>query len=77
MKNKDKGLLALLGIGASAYAYWKYKQLTPEEKAKIKDKLDKVGDKFQETVDEVEITISEKYEQLKTAAKNKLKDIAE
>ena len=38
MKNKDKGLLALLGIGASAYAYWKYKQLTPEEKAKIKDK---------------------------------------
>ena len=77
MKNRDKGLLALLGIGASAYAYWKYQQLTPEEKAKIKDKLDQVGDKFQETVEEVETTISEKYEQLKTAAKSKLKDIAE
>mgnify|MGYP000547080384 CR=1 FL=1 len=33
------GVLAVLGIGA--LAYWRYKKITPEEKRKINDKIDK------------------------------------
>ena len=39
-----KSLLALLGIGV--LAYWRYKKLTPKEKNKVMDVLDKAKDKL-------------------------------
>lgn len=40
MGNKRNGLLALLGLGA--FAWWKYKNSTPEDQQKVKDQLDTV-----------------------------------
>lgn len=41
---KSNGLLALLGLGA--YAFWKYKNSTPEEQQKVKDKINTAKDNF-------------------------------
>ncbi|MCB0464137.1 MAG: YtxH domain-containing protein [Aequorivita sp.] len=76
MNNKGKGILALLGVAAGAFAFWKYKNMSPEEKQKIKDKANETGNKIKEKAVEVQDTISEKYEQLKNAAKKEANDIA-
>ncbi|HPE83147.1 MAG TPA: YtxH domain-containing protein [Aequorivita sp.] len=75
MNNKGKGLLALLGIAAGAFAFWKYKNMSPEEKQRLKDKANETGRKIKEKAGEVEDTISEKYEQFKNAAKKEINDI--
>ncbi len=41
---KSNGLLALLGLGA--YAFWKYKNSTPEQQQQVKDKLNTAKDNF-------------------------------
>jgi uncharacterized protein HemX len=80
-KSNSKGILAVLSIGAGVFAWWKYKNMSSEEKAKLKAKIDETGNKIKETVAEtaekikktvadVEGTLSEKYEQLKNASKN-------
>ncbi len=74
MNNKGKGLLALLGIAGGAFAFWKYKNMSPEEKQKLKDKATETGRRIKEKAGEVEDTISEKYEQLKNAAKKEAND---
>lgn len=74
MNNKGKGLLALLGVAAGAFAFWKYKNMTPEEKQRLKDKANETGRRIKEKAGEVEETISEKYDQLKTAAKREMND---
>jgi len=66
-RNKKTGLLALLGLAGGAFAYWKYRNLSAEEKANMKAKLKNTGNKLKEGVSDVESTISEKYEQLKTS----------
>ncbi|OAD92475.1 hypothetical protein A7A78_00765 [Aequorivita soesokkakensis] len=75
MNNKGKGILALLGVAAGAFAFWKYKNMSPEEKQRLKDKANETGRKIKEKAGEVEDTISEKYEQLKNAAKKEANDI--
>lgn len=75
MNNKGKGFLALLGIAAGAFAFWKYKNMTPEEKQRLKDKATETGRKIKEKAGEVEDTITEKYEQLKNSAKREVSDI--
>lgn len=75
MNNKGKGLLALAGLAAGAFAFWKYKNMTPEEKNRIKSKVSDTGRKIKETVGDVESTISEKYESLKNKAKQDYKDV--
>lgn len=80
MNNKGKGLLAVLGAAAGAFALWKYNKMTPEEKQRLKDKATDTGRRIKEKVGEVEDTISEKYDQLKNAAQretNQLKNKAE
>lgn len=69
MNNKGKGLLALLGVAAGAFAFWKYKNMTPAEKQQLKDKATATGRKIRDKVEDVEDTISGKYNQLKNAAK--------
>ncbi|GER59574.1 YtxH domain-containing protein [Patiriisocius marinus] len=72
--NNGKGILALLGIGAGVFAWWKYKNLSPEEKARLKGKIDETGSKIKDTYAEVEDTISEKYEQVKNTIKKEINE---
>ena len=76
MNNKGKGLLALLGVAAGAFAFWKYKNMTPEEKQRLKDKAKATGRKSRDKVEDVEETISSKYDQLKNTSKREANDIA-
>ncbi len=68
MNNKGKGILALLGVAAGAFAFWKYKNMTPQEKQNLKDKANETGRKIKEKAGEVENTISDKYDKLKNSA---------
>ena len=76
MNNKGKGLLALLGVAAGALAFWKYKNMSPQEKQRLKDKASETGRKIKEKVEDVEETISGKYDQLKNSAKKEANDLA-
>ncbi len=76
MNNKGKGLLALVGLAAGAFAFWKYKNMSPEEKEQIKSKVNDTGRKIKETVGDVEASISEKYDSLKTKAKKEYEYMA-
>ncbi|MAB57616.1 MAG: hypothetical protein CL524_08715 [Aequorivita sp.] len=76
MNNKGKGLLALLGVAAGALAFWKYKNMSPQEKQRLKDKANETGRKIKEKVENVEETISGKYDQLKNSAKKEANDLA-
>ncbi|GEQ86377.1 hypothetical protein ULMS_18850 [Patiriisocius marinistellae] len=69
MEKNKKGLLALVGLGAGVFAWWKYKNMSQDEKNALKAKVNKTGDKIKDTVADVEGTISQKYEELKQAAK--------
>ncbi|EAP86376.1 MULTISPECIES: hypothetical protein [Croceibacter] len=69
MKN-SKGLLALLGLAAGAFGFWKYKNMTPEEKAKLKERANNAGKKIKETYDDVEGQLSEKIDKLKDSVSN-------
>ena len=79
-KNKDKnqkrtGLLALIGAAAGAYAFYKYKTMSQEEKQQLKDKVTDTGRKIKETVGDVESTISNKYDEFKNKSANKYDDL--
>lgn len=58
------GLLALLGLAGGAFAYWKYKNLSPEEKEELKRKAKKVGRDVKEAAVDVEHTLSEEFNKL-------------
>lgn len=68
--NKKAGIAAVLGIGAGLFAMWKYQNLSPEEKEKIKATIKKTGNKITNTYEEVEEKLSEKYTQLKDKVKH-------
>ena len=82
-KQQKKGLLALLGIGAGLFAWWKYKNMDPEKKEelhakvneagqKVKDTVHEVGQKMKDTAHDVETAVKDKYDQLKNAADDKV-----
>lgn len=75
MNNKGKGILAILGAAAGAFAFWKYKNMTQEEKQNLKNKVSDTGRKIKETAHDVEDTIQDKYNQLKKSAKNEVDDV--
>ena len=78
MKNqqsKGKGLLALLGIGAGVYAWWKYRNMTPEKKEELHAKVNEVGKKVKDTYADVESTVKSKYDELKTGAQNQVHEM--
>ncbi len=64
-QKQKKGLLALLGIGAGAFAWWKYKTMSPEKKEQLHSKVNEMGQKVKDTVHDVETTVKDKYDQLK------------
>lgn len=74
-KQQRKGLLALLGIGAGVFAWWKYNNLSPEKKEELHGKVNEVGQRVKETYNDVESTVKSKLDELKTGAKNEVADI--
>lgn len=73
-KNKN-GLLALLGIGAGAWAFWKYKNMSQQEKEELKSKISDAGEKLKKTVNDLEATVSDEYGRIKGSAKQKVDKI--
>ena len=68
-RNQKTGLLALIGAGiAGGLAYWKYKTMSPEDKAKLKSRVNEAGNKIKETTADIEKSISEKYAELRQKA---------
>lgn len=74
-KQQGKGLLALLGIGAGVFAWWKYKNLSPEKKEELHAKANEVGQKVKDTYNDVESTVKNKFDDLKNGAQKEVSDI--
>lgn len=85
-KQQKKGLLALLGIGAGVFAWWKYKNMDPEKKEqlhakvneagkKVKDTVSEVGQKMKDTAHDVETAVKDKYDQLKNGVEDKVDEM--
>lgn len=76
MKTQEKkGLLALLGIGAGIFAWFKYRNLTPEKKEELHNKVKAVGDKINNTVNDLDAQASRKFNELKNSATKGVKDM--
>ncbi|MAZ73435.1 MAG: hypothetical protein CMC70_09845 [Flavobacteriaceae bacterium] len=68
-RNQKTGLLALIGAGiAGGLAYWKYKTMSPEERAQLKGRVNEAGNKIKETAGDINKSISDKYAELKKTA---------
>ena len=74
-KQQGTGLLALLGIGAGVYAWWKYKNLSPEKKEELHAKVNDVGQKVKDTYTDVESTVKSKYDEYKSGIQKEVNDI--
>ena len=75
-KNQAAGILALLGIAGGAFAWWKYKNMSQEEKEKLKAYIKKTGEKIKGTYEDLEESISEKYNRLKDTVKKETENMA-
>lgn len=75
--NNKKGLLAMLGLaaGAGALAFWKYKNMSPDEKQRLKNKANETGSRIKEKAGEVQDTISDKYDQLKNSTSREANEL--
>lgn len=72
-KSNKTGLLAFLGLAAGgAYAWWKYKNATPEEKERLKSSINDAGSKIKDAYNDVEGTVSDNYKKLKTEVKKEM-----
>ena len=67
MTNNTKGLLGLAALAAGALGFWKYKNLTPEQKESFKEKANEAGTRIKETYDDLEHQVNKKIEHLREA----------
>ncbi len=74
-KQQGKGLLALLGIGAGVYAWWKYKNLPQDKKDELHAKVNEVGQKVKDTYNDVESTVKSKYDEVKSGVQKEVNDM--
>lgn len=72
---QKKGLWALLGIGAGLFAWFKYRNLTPEKKDELHNKVKAVGDKINNTVNDLDAQATRKFNELKNSATREVKDM--
>lgn len=72
---EKKGLLALLGIGAGVFAWYKYRNLSPEKKQELQSKVNGVGKKIKDTVNDIENKISQKSNDLKSTTKREIDEV--
>lgn len=76
MKTQEKkGLLALLGLGAGLFAWYKYRNLSPEKKQELHNKVKDVGTKINNTVNDLDAQASKKFNELKDSATNGIKEM--
>ncbi len=73
-KQSNRNWLALLGIGAGAWAFWKYKKMSPEQKEELKSKLSDAGNKLKDSVNDIEAEVRDTYSKTKKGLKNELKN---
>jgi hypothetical protein len=76
MSKKATGLLALLGLAGGAFAYWKYRNMSDEEKAALKSKVKNVGTKIKDTAKDVEKSVSESFSSIKQKAKEEMNNMS-
>jgi hypothetical protein len=76
MSKKTGGLLALLGLAGSAFAYWKYRNMSEEEKAALKNKVKDVGAKIKETATDVEKSVTKTFTDLKQKVKGEMNNMS-
>lgn len=69
---KRNGLLALLGIGA--LAFWKYKNMTPEEQENVKGKFDEAKRKFTEAGQDLKSKAESKFNEAKSKVEAKVNE---
>ena len=74
-KQQGQGLLAILGIAAGIFAWYKYKNMTPEKKQELRGKANDVSRQVKDTYHNVESTISNKYDQMRNGVKREIEDI--
>jgi lipopolysaccharide biosynthesis glycosyltransferase len=67
---KKRGLLALLGLAGGAFAYWKYKNLSPEEKEALKQKAKDFGKEVKDAAVDIEETLSEEFNKISDKARD-------
>ena len=70
-------LLALLGLAGGAFAYWKYRNLSPEEKERLKEKAGKVGDEVKEAAVDIKDTLSEEFDKFSGNVKDSFNNATE
>jgi uncharacterized protein YjbJ (UPF0337 family) len=70
-------LFALLGLAGGAFAYWKYKNLSPEEKERLKEKARKVGDEVKEAAVDIKDTLSEEFDKFSGNVKDSFNNATE
>lgn len=80
MGNKTNGLLALLGLGA--FAFWKYKNSTPEQQQAVKDKINsakdnltKYGNDLKNKANDVASQVQNKANEYAKKAENTAEDV--
>lgn len=76
MNKKTGGLLALLGLAGGAFAYWKYRNMSEEEKAALKSQVKNVGKEIKKTAAEVEQSVSETFADLEHKAKEEMNNMS-
>ncbi|RXG15223.1 hypothetical protein DSM03_102543 [Leeuwenhoekiella aestuarii] len=65
-RNQNAGIAAaLLGLAGGLFAWWKYNNATPEEKERLKNKVNDLGTKLKDSYTEVEDTVSDNLATLK------------
>lgn len=76
MKSQEKkGLLALLGLGAGVFAWWKYRNMSPEKKEELHAKVKDVGRKINDTVNDLDAKASQKYGELKDSVTREVNNL--
>ena len=74
-KQQGTGLLALLGIGAGIYAWWKYSNMSSDKKRELHAKVNDVGQKVRDTYSDLESTVKSRYEDLKHGVEKEVNDV--
>ncbi|MCW5519441.1 YtxH domain-containing protein [Aureitalea sp. L0-47] len=70
-------IVALLGLAGGAFAYWKYKNLSPEEKERLKEKAKKVGDEVKEAAVDIKDTLTEEFDKFSGNVKDSFNNATE
>jgi len=65
-RNQNAGIAAaLLGLAGGLFAWWRYNNATPEEKERLKNKVNELGTKLKDTYTDVEDTVADNVATLK------------